>query len=589
VRSLFGKLILSYLAVILVALGLLGLLLSNLFYNYYRGMKTRELVERGEQIAAVLAPYLEKEELRQQLPRQLELAKTAANAEICLLGPGDEVISRSGVPAGILEERGEAGPLAEVVRRLGPRIAKGEAIPCGEDMLVSEAEVRGSSGEPLGTLYLRARMAAVSATIERVRTLIVRMAVLSILVSAVLALWLSGRIAEPLAEMRTLAEKMAKGDYASRLKVRSRDEVGQLTHSLNSLAASLEKALGQLHSEQAKLRSILTSMEEGVIAVGADGEVLLANPQAPLLLGLRQEDLLGRQLALAGLPAALVEQIERCLSTKMAGSAELEVEAPGRALAAQVVPLQSGPGEAWGAVAVVRDISESRRLEDMRRRFVSDVSHELRTPLTSIAGYASALADGTAGDEGERARCAAVILQEAARLERLIGDLLDLSRMDSRAELRLEPTEVRPLLENAVASLQPQARERNLVVTLDLPSDLPRVLADPDRLYQVIINLLSNALRFNRQGGAVAISARQEPGWLRLFFRDTGPGLAAEELPLVWERFHRAEPSRSRVEGGTGLGLAIVKSIVQAHGGTVGAESKPGEGSTFSVTFPLAS
>jgi two-component system sensor histidine kinase ResE len=254
----------------------------------------------------------------------------------------------------------------------------------------------------------------------------------------------------------------------------------------------------------------------------------------------------------------------------------------------QVAPVAAGGSERWGAVAVLRDVTEARQLEEMRRRFISDASHEIRTPLTAIGGFASAIADGIAETEDERTRSAARIVREVERLNRLVNDLLDLSRIESGAErLDLEEVDLPEIITGTVEGLESQIQERGIKVETELPSDLPRVWADPDRVYQVMVNLVSNALRFNKPDGKIVIGARPVDGFVRVEVRDTGQGIPANEIQRIWERFHRADSSRDRQGGGTGLGLAIVRSIVEAHGGSVSAESSIGTGSTFSFTLPI--
>jgi signal transduction histidine kinase len=239
-------------------------------------------------------------------------------------------------------------------------------------------------------------------------------------------------------------------------------------------------------------------------------------------------------------------------------------------------------------VAVLRDVTEARQVDEMRRRFISDASHEIRTPLTAIGGFAAAIADGTAETEEERTRSAARIVREVGRLSRLVDDLLDLSRIESGAvKLDLESVDLPELIRGAVEGLEGETRERGISVELELPDRLPKVRVDPDRIYQVLVNLVSNALRFNREGGRIEISAYPIDGFVRVDVQDTGTGIAADQIPHIWERFHRADQSRDRQAGGTGLGLAIVRSIVEAHGGRVSAQSVLGRGSIFSFTVPL--
>ncbi len=278
-----------------------------------------------------------------------------------------------------------------------------------------------------------------------------------------------------------------------------------------------------------------------------------------------------------------------CLARRETCSLELDFVRPNRHLVLHVSPVHAGATGQWGAVAVVRDVTETRRLEQMRRRFLSDASHEIRTPLTSIGGFASAIMDGTADTEEQRVRCASVIVREVERLNRLVKDLLDLSRIESGAvQLQREQVDLTELLPAAAEGFETQVHETAVTLQVDLEENLPEVLVDPDRIYQVMVNLISNALRFNKPGGTIRVSAaraRERRAGGRTGHGERHP---RGELPYIWERFYRADVARARDDGGTGLGLAIVRSIVEKHGGAVAVESEQDKGSTFSFVLPVA-
>ncbi len=439
------------------------------------------------------------------------------------------------------------------------------------------------------SLYARANMGQlVDETVWQLRRLLLLAVIAAIAVSLLLALGLSGRITGPLRRMRELATTMAAGDFSHRLGMSGKDEVGDLARSFDSLADSLQTSLSDLTQEQARLHGILASVAEGIIAVDAEQRLTLLNPQAATLLGLDQATAVGARIDELSLSEEINRPFVECVSSNRLCSVDLELSRPRRNLLLQVAPVRASGSGQWGAVAVVRDTTAARRLETMRRQFISDASHEIRTPLTSIGGFAAAIADGTAATTQERSRGATIILREVERLSRLVNDLLDLSRIESGAvELKLEQVDLPELVRSAVEAFEAQAREEGMHIELDLPGNLPAVLADSDRIYQVVANLLSNALRFNSPNGKIALTARQTNAHVRLDVKDTGPGIPADQLPNVWERFHRADSSRARGKGGTGLGLAIVRSIVEAHGGYVHAESELGKGSTFSFTLPV--
>ena len=242
-----------------------------------------------------------------------------------------------------------------------------------------------------------------------------------------------------------------------------------------------------------------------------------------------------------------------------------------------------------GAVAVFHDVTELRRLETVRREFVANVSHELRTPLTAIRGYAETLKDGGLGDSGQAAEFVEVIHRNTLRLQSLIEDLLDLSSIEQgQARISLGPVSLREVAAQADAVIRPAAERKGQSLRFDLPADVPDPIADRDRLAQVLINLLDNAVKFTPEKGSITFTARHADGRVVLAVADTGAGIPPDEVDRIFERFYRVDRSRDRREGGTGLGLAIAKHLVQAMGGAIEVKSVPGSGTTFRLTFPAA-
>jgi PAS domain S-box-containing protein len=571
-RSLFSKVFLAHLLTLLIALATVSLLLSTSFDRLYMSMASRDLAARADALAEQLAPFIRDPARVEEFEDLRKLLEASSNTEISIMP-----LKRG--------KRGIGEPPSQV--RVGATtVCPGTVTPCGKNMLAAAAMLPGREG----LLVVKASMAtAVETTTKQLRRQVLYAGLVAVALSLLVALGLSERISGPLRRMRRLAGRMAEGDFSQRLAMKPVDEVGALAASFDSLADSLRQTLGELQEEQARLRGILASVAEGIIAVDAEGRVGLINPQAAALLQIRNPSAVGSSIDELPLPANVVQQFTKCRLTNEVCSVEFELAQPQRYLVLQVAPVQQGgESERWGAVAVLRDVTEARRLEQMRRRFISDASHEIRTPLTAIGGFASAIADGTAETEDERARSASRIVREVGRLNRLVNDLLDLSRIESGAEkLDLEEVDLSEIIRGTVEGLESQIQERGISVETELPTDLPRVQADPDRVYQVLVNLVSNALRFNRPEGRIKIAAGRVDGFVRVAVSDTGSGIAADQIPQIWERFHRAEASRDRQAGGTGLGLAIVRSIVELHGGGVAAESEIGKGSTFSFTLPI--
>ena len=361
--------------------------------------------------------------------------------------------------------------------------------------------------------------------------------------------------------------------------------------ALNRQAAELRRRVQELESQRHQAQAILESMVEGVVAVDRQVRVLWLNRSAQRLLGWTPEQAAGKRLVELVRQADVAQALEQAVSGRTAACEVQGVAVNNQTLRIQAAPCQAGSGEAQdaAAVVVVQDVTEVRRLEGMRREFVANVSHELKTPLTSIQSLAETLLGGALEDPANNRRFVGMVAEDAARLSRLIDDLLELSQIESKAvPLKRRPVLLRPLLEEVIARLRHQLEGRSVRVELSVPPETPPVDGDPERLRQIFSNLLDNAIKFNQSGGRIAITAGAADGQLRVSIEDTGIGIPETDLPRIFERFYRVDKARSRELGGTGLGLAIVKHLVELHGGSVSAASRVDRGTTFTLLLPPA-
>jgi len=409
-----------------------------------------------------------------------------------------------------------------------------------------------------------------------------------------LSLWIDRRLFQPLSRLAAGASELARGEYAHRLPLPEEDELARLAVALNRLASTVERQLAAMSHERDHLKAILAGMSEGVLVVGADGRALLANPAFRRLFDLGSE-VAGRAMLEIARQPELARVVAVTLATGEGQHAEIELPtAERRCLQLLSAPLPGERAEGQGAegvVVVARDTTEFNRLIEMRRDFVANVSHELKTPLAAIRGYAETLRDGALEEPATAARFTARILEQCKRLQALLDALLTLSRLEGleRAPQR-EPVDLAALVQRAVELMAKAAEEKRVEVRVeaqDVPP-IPRLPGDADGLERLVVNLLDNALKYNRPKGRVALRLQARDGQLLLEVSDTGIGIPQDTLGRIFERFYRVDKGRSREEGGTGLGLAIVKHVAQAHGGQVEVESRLGKGSTFRVRFPLA-
>jgi two-component system phosphate regulon sensor histidine kinase PhoR len=398
------------------------------------------------------------------------------------------------------------------------------------------------------------------------------------------SLWLDRRLFEPVSRLIAGAQDLARG-RVSRVAVPDEEELAALALSLNRLAATAEQQLDAISRERDNLQEILASMSEGVLVVDREGRAQMINPAFYQLFDL-VGDFAGRPVLEIIRHPGFARLIEDTLRKRQPQSSQIVLPSAERRTLLLTSAVLSG-GER-GAVVAARDTTELTRVADMRRDFVANVSHELKTPLAAIRGYAETLRDGALDEPPTARRFTDRILSQCRRLQELLDDLLILSRLEGMdAALDREPVDLEAVARRAVELLTPAAREKRVEIEL-LEEEVPAVQGDAGNLERLLLNLLDNAIKYNRPDGRITVRVGRSDGEALLEVSDTGIGIPAESIPRIFERFYRVDKGRAREEGGTGLGLAIVKHIAQAHGGQVDVESRVGRGSTFRVRLPLA-
>ena len=408
---------------------------------------------------------------------------------------------------------------------------------------------------------------------------------IALLIAAAASIWTSRR----LERIVDVAARIERGDLRARVNENPMDEIGRVAAAIDKTAQQVERSFDAVRSSQRQLETLLNSMQDAVIAVSSDGLVRWANhkmdrlvPQhtrlnAPVVETIRDPDFLA--------------VVNAATSTKDVKTARATSIVPGRAFDVTAAPLPDG-----GIVAVLRDLTETERVEKTRRDFIANVSHELRTPLTSIQGYTETLLDTIPDEPGSTREFLEIIRKNTMRMSRLTEDLLTLARVES-GETRFETEPVPPveLLHDAEESFREIARGQGVDLQImdshngsGSVESLPQVLADREAIHQVFSNLIDNAMKYGRGGGRVELGARAAQRGIEFYVKDFGAGISSEHLPRLFERFYRVDKARSRESGGTGLGLAIAKHIMRAHGGSIRAESELNHGSTFVFTLPTA-
>jgi two-component system phosphate regulon sensor histidine kinase PhoR len=441
----------------------------------------------------------------------------------------------------------------------------------------------------VGVLRLALPLSAIASSYDQINRVMLAGGLVALVVAFGIGVFVAGRVTRPVVEMQAIARQMSEGQFAVRVPVRSNDELGALGQALNVMVVRLRDQITNLEAERAKVTAILDGMVEGVIAVDGQESILLMNERARVMFGVGRGRGEGKPF-LEVIRNADLHEIFR--GGRTAGGVlrhEVRLVQPvDRTLQVTAVPLQLA-GEAPGLVLVVDDVTELRRLEHVRTEFIANVSHELRTPLTAIQGYLETLLGGALDEPEHARRFVEIAFRHTERLGRLLNDLTDLSNIElGKVSLRLAPTPLRPLVDSVLELVAAKARDGGVALHAEV-GEATAVLADHDRVAQILINLVDNAVKYTPAGGAVTVRARPTAdGRLELSVSDTGIGIPRADLPRITERFYRVDKARSRELGGTGLGLAIVKHLVLAHGGDLAIDSEEGRGTTIRVLLPEA-
>jgi signal transduction histidine kinase len=411
----------------------------------------------------------------------------------------------------------------------------------------------------------------------------------SILLAGAASLLLTRQVTRPLSETRDAAIRVASGDYAATVPVKSRDELGEVARTFNYMAEEIEHYVGEIQEQKSRLEAVLEASPEAVVATDSGERVTMVNAAAARMLGIRASDR-GRTLEDLGAPSAIL----RCLREAAAnGVAVREVELGEKAFWAYAAQMDRGqPGNALngdaGIILAVRDITEHRSLERAKTAFVSDLSHELRTPLTTIQSAVDLLERARDRLDPLELRALELADQELKRIRGMVEELMTLAQMDSwKYQLEVGPANMSTVVQTAIESVEAKAQRFGIKIYFDEAGE-HRCICDVQKLYQVFLNLLDNAIKYSDSGARVDVEIEEDDSTLTVRIRDTGVGIPKEDLNQLFERFYRVDKDRSRATGGSGLGLAISRQIVEMHGGSIAVESEVDVGSVFEVRLPKA-
>ncbi|MGX1263906.1 two-component system sensor histidine kinase ResE [Rossellomorea marisflavi] len=583
-RSVVGKLWVTILLLVSFVLFILTILLLEFFQNYHVDVVENELTITADKVAKVI-------ENHKDLDLGLELGSEIIDEPVNILitvGDNQELFSQdsTGVEKDIHRFIRNDPKLKEVKVR-DQTIKREYEVPSEpsanrhENIIIvgSHLSVNGQEG----AVYLYQSLDVIKDTTKQTTKLIVLAMGIAIILTTIFAFFLSTRITSPLRKMREAAFEVAKGKFDTKVPILTKDEIGELATGFNQMGRQLKFHINALNQEKEQLSSILSSMADGVITFNRDGTILITNPPADRFLqqwyyehGSNEEE---------AIPAIVKELLQSVVVTAMEQTDEITLQ--GRSYVVIVSPLYNN-NTIRGAVAVVRDMTEERRLDKLRKDFIANVSHELRTPISMLQGYSEAIVDDIAETEEEKKEIARIIYDESLRMGRLVNDLLDLARMEAgHITLQEQSVGIMPFTERVANKFVGVAKEKKISIQFESEVERERELSiDPDKIEQVLTNLIDNAIRHTPAGGEVTVSLNRNTQGYLFFVQDTGSGIPEEDLPFVFERFYKADKARTRGKAGTGLGLAIARNIVEAHGGHIQVQSKLDQGTTFTFFLP---
>lgn len=459
-----------------------------------------------------------------------------------------------------------------------------------QNMIYVAIPVELEEGEQPYILRMAMSLQEVDESIGRLTMVLIIGLLILFVIAALISYSIAQSLTRPLEQITKVAKRIKNMDYRARVKVRKQDEIGELGTAINAMADSLQVQMSRIKQNESQLESVLANMINGIVMIDAKGQILLMNRRAEEVLGFSARELVGRHFAEAKQQYELSQIIQEALDTRKHLREEITFYFPEeRLLELNLVPIsQSGPGDFGGVLLVLQDVSAIRRLERMRSEFVANVSHELKTPIAAVKGFAETLLGGAVKDEETARSFLQIIFDESERLNRLIGDILELSKIESRrVPLMFSPIELESFVAKTFTLLEPEANRKHITLHCNVESGL-YVEADEDRLRQIIMNLLANGINYTPEGGRVTLSVlAPDNDHIRFQISDTGIGIPKKDLSRIFERFYRVDKARSRSSGGTGLGLSIVKHLVELHKGTVSVTSTVGVGTTFTIDLPV--
>ncbi len=584
-RSLRWRIAVPYVVLILVATLGLTVYVSGEVEQVRLADLEAQLLAEARLLADRVAPLLDEGADPEMLDELARHWSSLQDARVTIIGADGTVLGESHEDRTHMDNHLNRPEVREALKA-GQGTSRRYSATVRYEMMYTAVPVRAMGSENvLGIMRVALPLVDIEANVGRLRQEIVVAGLSTAVLAGLLALLIAEHTTHPVHQLTQVARRLSEGDLGARLLPSGRDEIGQLTRAFNDMADRLREQMMTLAEERGRLSAVLDHMADGVLITDESGQVQLLNAAAGRLLATIEERALGRSFAQVVPHHSLIELWKACREQGVEQIQAVEISRHGLFVQVIITPFEEADVE--GYVVILQDLTRIRRLETVRRDFISNISHELRTPLAGLKALVDTLRGGAIKDPPAAKRFLKRMDAEVDALTQMVEELLELSRIESgQVPLRLVPTAVAEVVIPPTDRLRPQAERAGVELAIQLADDLPRVLADVDRAGQVVSNLVHNAVKFTPPGGRITVTAKAVEDEVIISVQDTGVGIPADDLARIFERFYKAD--RARSGGGTGLGLAIAKHVVQGHGGRIWVESVEGEGSTFYFTLPTA-
>ncbi|MBP6916342.1 MAG: ATP-binding protein [Smithellaceae bacterium] len=577
-KNLFYKIFFSYLVIISLSFLLLDLFL-------------REEVEKNltSQIETEMMSYAKIIDLspREKITEQIGEMANISNCRVTLIDARGKVFADSEKDVTQMENHSNR-PEVQEARLKGSGKSVRFSSSLNIDMLYVAVTIR--NGEKInGYVRLARPLHDVQKVIQKMYESILGASAIAVIVSLLIALFISYRLAEPIRAMERFTEKLRQGEPVGAILLNTADETKKLADNINFLVEELKDKIRIANEEKSKLMTALTSMTEGVLIINAQGLIEFVSPVLGDMLSVRYEDVFGKTLMEAFRSAELQKILTEFKRTGENITREITLDMAEAVILNVSVSAVHGYPQEDKTMIVFHDVTRLKKLEKVKEDFVANVTHEIRTPLTAIIGYLETIKNGAIGNIDETKKFVDIILNQAERLNRLVEDLLTLSHIELKElKFNFENVSINAAITNVISLVEAKAKEKKITIHNNVRENFPMIRADKDKLTQIFVNILDNAVKFTPESGRITIVAKEADAYTAVSISDTGIGVPRDEIQRLGERFYRVDRSRSRDLGGTGLGLSIVKHLMIAHGGRMEIESELGRGTTVFLLFPLA-